>query len=125
MERIINMKKRVCLSILLAGLMSAAFAYTYDTKLPLPGKSIAGAEIQRATLFSAYAFAHRIAAQDCTDFSIIDTSVSKEKQDNKWQEIWVIKACERTANVPINFEIRDGKLLYGIDPMGVRHEAFK
>lgn len=116
------MKKRICLSLLLAGLVSTAFAYTYDTKLPLPGKSIAGEEVQKATLFSAYAFAHRIATQDCTNFSIIDTKVTQPKANDKWQETWVIKACERTANVPINFEIKNGKIIYGIDMMGVRHD---
>ena len=114
------MKKGICLALLLAGVVSAAFAYTYDTNAPLPGKSIASEELQKDTLFTAYAFAHRIAAPDCTDFAITDTAVSKEKVDNKWQEVWTIKACERTATVPINFEITEKIQIYGIDPMGVR-----
>ena len=114
------MKKGLCLTLLLAGIVSAAYAYSYDTALPLPGKSIADVNLQRETLFTAYAFAHRIAAPDCTAFSIINTSVSKPKADNKWQEIWTIKACERTATVPMNFEVKNGANIYGIDPMGVR-----
>jgi len=114
------MKKGICLAIMLAGVASAAFAYSYDTALPLPGKSIADINLQKETLFTAYAFAHRIAAPDCTAFSIVDTAVSKEKVDNKWQEIWTIKACSRTAKVPMNFEIKSGSNIYGIDPMGVR-----
>ena len=114
------MKRGICLALLLAGVASAAFAYTYETNVPLPGKSIAGEELQKETLFTAYAFAHRIAAPDCTTFAITDTAVSKEKVDNKWQEIWTIKACNRTATVPMNFEITEKSRIYGIDPMGVR-----
>ena len=114
------MKKRLCLSLLLASIATTVFAYSYDTNLPLPGKSIAGKDLQQQTLFTAYAFAHRIAAPDCTAFSIVDTNVSKNKVDNKWQEVWTIKACSRTAKVPINFEIRPDFNMYAIDPMGVR-----
>ena len=114
------MKKGICLAILTLSVISAAWAYSYDTNLPLPGKSIAGEELQRETLFTAYAFAHRIATQNCTSFSIVDTKVSEKKVDNKWQEVWTIKACERTATVPINFEVTPTNKIYGIDPMGVR-----
>ena len=115
------MKKGICLALLLAGTIASAFAYTYETKVPLPGKSIAGEKIQQDSLFTAYAFAHRIATPDCTSFAIVDTNVSKAKVDNKWQEIWTIQACSRTAYVPINFEIKEKGTIYAIDPMGVRH----
>jgi len=111
----------LCLALLLAGITTSVFAYTYDTNVPLPGTSIAGDKLQKETLFSAYAFAHRIAPTDCTEFSITDTRVSKPKADNKWQEIWTIKTCSKTAYVPINFELRDNLDIYGIDPMGVRY----
>ncbi|MCQ2738803.1 MAG: hypothetical protein MJ237_01095 [bacterium] len=115
------MKKGLCLSLLmLLGLASATYAYSYDTNIPLPGKSIAGAEMQRDTLFTAYAYAHRIAPPDCTSFSIADTMVSKPRQDNKWQEIWTLKACSRTAKVPINFEIKPDYNAYTIDYMNVK-----
>ena len=115
------MKKKVCLALMLAGMVSSVFAYSYNTSVPLPGSSIAGEKLQQDTLFSAYAFAHRIAPADCTSFSIIDTKVSKEKVDNKWQEIWTLQTCSKTAYVPINFEIRGDVNIYGIDPMGVRY----
>ena len=115
------MKKKLSLLLLMAGITASAYAYTYDTNVPLPGKSIAGEKLQKETLFSAYAFAHRIAPVDCTEFSIVDTNFSKEKVDNKWQEIWTIKTCSKTAYVPINFEIRDNIDVYAIDPMGVRY----
>ncbi len=114
------LKKALFSFIALIGIITAVYAYNYDTNLPLPGKSIADTKLQENTLFTAYMFAHRVAAPDCKDFAIIDTAVSSENQNNKWQEIWTIKACSRTATVPINFEIKDEGSTYAIDPMGVR-----
>ena len=114
------MKKGICLGLAALTVATAAYAYTYDTNLPLPGKSIAGEALQKESLFTAYSFAHRIASPTCTSFAIVDTNVSKEKIDNKWQEIWTIEACERKATVPINFEINPNGNVYAIDPMGVR-----
>ena len=122
-ERDNKMKKGICLALLLASIASAAFAYTYDTRVPLPGKSIAGNRIQQETLFTAYSFAHRIATPDCTEFSIVDTKLSQPKINDSWQEIWSIKACQKTALVPIDFSINnDGTLKYAIDPMNVRYK---
>ena len=88
--------------------------------MPLPGKSIADQKLQQDTLFTAYMFAHRVAPANCQEFAIIDTAVSEDKVDNKWQEIWTIKACSKTALVPIDFTLNDEKAVYAIDPMGVR-----
>ena len=114
------MKKTIFSLLALASMTTMVFAYNYDTNLPLPGKSIADVELQKNTLFTAYMFAHRVATPDCKDFAIVDTAVSQEKIDNKWQEIWTIKACSKTANVPINFELKEEGGTYAIDPMGVR-----
>lgn len=114
------MKKVLFSLIAVLGLTTAVFAYNYDTNLPLPGNSIADAKLQENTLFTAYMFAHRVASPDCKDFAIVDTSVSKERVDNKWQEVWTIKACTKTATVPINFELKEEGGMYAIDPMGVR-----
>lgn len=113
-------KKVLCSLLAIAGVASAVYAYNYDTNLPLPGKSIADTKLQENTLFTAYMFAHRVATPDCKDFAIVDTAVSQEKVDNKWQEIWTIKACSRTATVPIKFELKENGGMYAIDPMGVR-----
>ena len=113
-------KKILFSMIVMTGMVSAAMAYNYDTNLPLPGKSIAGEKLQQESLFTAYMFAHRVAPTDCKDFAIVDTAVSKEKVDNKWQEVWTIKACTKTATVPINFELKEEGGAYAIDPMGVR-----
>lgn len=116
------MKKRISLALLLAGITTSVFAYSYNTDVPLPGSTIASEKLQRESLFSVYAFAHRIAPTDCTSFSILDTKVSQPKVDNKWQEIWTIQTCSKTAYVPINFEIKNDVDIYGIDPMGVRYK---
>lgn len=113
-------KKALCLVFALVGISTAVHAYSYDTNLPLPGKSIADAKLQENTLFTAYMFAHRVAAPDCKEFAIVDTAISEEKVDNKWQEVWTIRACSKTATVPINFELKESGGTYAIDPMGVR-----
>ena len=113
-------KKAFCSLLALVGITTAVYAYNYDTNLPLPGKSIADTKLQENTLFTAYMFAHRVATPDCKNFAIVDTAVSQEKVDNKWQEIWTIKACTKTATVPINFELKENGGTYAIDPMGVR-----
>ena len=113
--------KRVMFSLIaLIGLSTTVFAYNYDTNLPLPGNSIADTKLQENTLFTAYMFAHRIAPANCQNFAIIDTNVSQEKVDNKWQEVWTIKACTKTAFVPIDFIEKETGSVYAIDPMGVR-----
>ena len=114
------MKKAFCLLLALVGFTATVYAYNYDTNLPLPGKSIADTKLQENTLFTAYMFAHRVATPDCQNFAIIDTAVSEEKVDNKWQEIWTIKACSKTTLVPINFEIKENGATYAIDPMKVK-----
>ena len=114
------MKKILCALIATVGVTAAVYSYNYDTNLPLPGKSIADVSLQQNTLFTAYMFAHRVASPDCQNFSIVDTAVSQTKVDNKWQEIWTIKACSKTTLVPINFELNDQGGSYAIDPMGVR-----
>ena len=114
------MKKILCSMLALVGLTATVYAYNYDTNLPLPGKSIADQKLQENTLFTAYMFAHRVAPANCKDFAIIDTNVSEEKVDNKWQEIWTIKACSKTAFVPIDFTVKETGAVYAIDPMGVR-----
>lgn len=113
-------KRTFCTILAIVCTAITVYAYNYDTNLPLPGKSIADTDLQKNTLFTAYMFAHRVAAPDCQNFAIIDTAVSQQKNDNKWQEIWTIKACSKTATVPINFEASGNGNSYAIDPMGVK-----
>lgn len=106
--------------IALAGIATAAYAYNYDTNLPLKGESLANQKLQEDTLFTAYMFAHRIAKPDCQNFAIVDTKVSVPVDNNKWQEVWTIKACTKTAKVPINFQLTETGAIYAVDPMGVK-----
>lgn len=113
-------KRTLCALMATVAVTAAVCAYNYDTNLPLPGKSIADVNLQQNTLFTAYMFAHRVASPDCQNFAIVDTAVSQKKENNKWQEIWTIRACNKTATVPINFELKEDGGTYAIDPMGVR-----
>ena len=114
------LKKALCTVVALGTITTVAYAYSYDTNLPLNGNSIADVKLQENTLFSAYMFAHRAATPDCKAFSISDTEVSLEKIDNKWQEIWTIKACSKNVKVPINFELKEEGATYAIDPINVK-----
>jgi hypothetical protein len=114
------MKKGICLALLLAGVVSTAFAYNFNTDLPLPGKSIASAQVQRDSLFTVYSYGLRIAAPDCQTLSITDTNVTKPMQNGSWGETWTIKACSRTAKVPITFTNTEAGTTYAIDYMNVK-----
>ena len=114
------MKKVIFSLIAVFGLSLAVNAYSYDTNLPLPGSSIADQKLQQESLFTVYMFAHRVATPDCKDFAIVDTKVSSEKVDNKWQEVWTVNACSKSAQIPINFILNENGATYAIDPMGVR-----
>ena len=114
-------KKALCLLLAIVGFAAAVYAYSYDTTLPLPGKSIVDTKLQENSLFTVYMFAHRFATPDCKEFKIIDTNVVSEKVDNKWQEAWTVRACSKTATIPITFTHKEGENgTYAIDPMGVR-----
>lgn len=113
------MKKILCLGLLIAGI-SAAYAYNYETSLPVPGKTIADEKLQQETMKTVYMYTHRVATPDCKAFVITDTAVSKAKADNKWQEIWTVQACSKTAKIPVNFELKDEGAVHAIDYMGVK-----
>lgn len=113
------MKKGLVLALLLTGI-GAAFAYSYDTNIPVPGNSIADEKLQQEAMFTVYMYTHRVATPDCQAFAITDTNVSKAKVDNKWQEIWTVNACTKTAKIPVNFELKDGGAAHAIDYMNVK-----
>lgn len=115
------LKNKLLLSLIsLFAISTVAFAYNYDTNLPLPGKSLANVELQGETLFPVYSYTLRVATPECKDFSVINTEVSKQKKDNSWEEIWTVKACSVTARIPITFTENDGKAFYAIDPINVK-----
>lgn len=114
------MKKTLCLTMMLAGMVSAVYAFDCETTVPLPGETMLDEKMQTEVLQPVYAYALRVAAPECQSLSILDTKLSKEKVDNAWQEVWVVKACSKKAAIPINFTIQEDKTEYAIDPMGVK-----
>ncbi len=114
------MTKKILLLLGLIAVSTAAFAYNFDRTVPLKGKSIADTKLQTDTLFSVYSFALRVAEPGCQDFNIVDTKVSKPKANGSWEEIWTVKACTRTANIPVIFTEKEGGITYAVDPMNVK-----
>lgn len=114
--------KALVTAIALLTVTSGAFAYyNFIGTAPLPGKSIASVDLQNNTMFSVFSFGLRIATKDCFDIAITDTKVSKPKKNGSWEEIWTLKACERTGWIPITFtETADGSGNFAIDYMNVK-----
>lgn len=101
---------------------AAAFAYyNFIADVPLPGKTIASPELQQDTIFAVGAYGLRIATKNCFTVQITNTEVSKPKKDNKWEEIWTLKVCERVGRLPIEFTINeDGTGSYALDYMNIK-----
>ncbi len=115
------MKKTLCLAMMLTAFSAAAYAFDCETTVPLPGESILDEKMQTEVLQPVYAYALRVAAPECQSLSVVDTKLTKEKTDNEWQEVWIIKACSKKAAIPINFTTgEDDVTNYAIDPMGVK-----
>lgn len=115
------MSKIKVLLLTLAIMTTSAYAYNFIGSVPLPGKSIADEKLQSDTMFSVFSFGLRIATPDCEQIQITNTEVTKPKKDNKWEEIWTVKACQRTGRLPIEFTILpDGTSKFSIDYMNVK-----
>ena len=113
------MKKILALLALLA-VTGSAYAYNYNKSLPLAGATLTDEKLQAEALFSVYAFGLRAASSDCKDFAIVNTEVSQEKVENKWQEVWTIKACTKNVLIPINFDAKADGTNFAIDPINVK-----
>ncbi len=114
------MKKGLLMLMAAVGVTTAVFAYNYNTQVPVPGKSLTDEKLQSEMLFPVYAYGLRIASPGCKEFSITDTIVSKERVNGVWEEVWTVKACERTARIPIKFTTSEIGTDFAIDPMGVK-----
>ncbi len=117
------MSKLKVLLLTLALLSSTvAFAYyNFIGEVPLPGKTQASPQLQQDTIFSVGAYGLRIATKDCFTVAITNTEVSKPKKDNKWEEIWTLKVCEREGRLPIQFtENADGTGSFALDYMNIK-----
>lgn len=97
-----------------------AFAYNFDKTLPLPGKSIADSKLQSEAMMPVYYYSLRVADQGCQDFAITNTEISKAKANNTWNEIWTVKACSRTARIPMIFNQKADGTDFTIDYMNVK-----
>ncbi len=114
------MKKLQLLILSLLMVSTAAFAYSFDKTIPVKGKSIADSKLQSEMIMPIYYYSLRVADLGCEDFAITNTEISKAKANNKWSEIWTVKACSRTARIPINFTQGADKTDYAIDYMNVK-----
>ena len=114
------MKKLQLLILSLLMVSTAAFAYNFDKTIPVKGKSIADSKLQSEMIMPIYYYSLRVADLGCEDFAITNTEISKAKANNKWSEIWTVKACSRTARIPINFTQGADKTDYAIDYMNVK-----
>ena len=110
--------KMMLLSVAL--ITTSVFAYNFDKTIPLPGKSIADSKLQSEVMMPIYYFGLRVCKPGCQDFVISDTEVSKAKENGVWEEIWTVKACERTARIPIAFTQTVDGAEYAIDYMNVK-----
>ena len=108
------------LLLTLALCMTGVFAYNFDKTLPLPGKTITDSKLQAEAMMPIYYYSLRVAEQGCQDFKISNTEVSKQKENNKWSEIWTVKACTRTARIPLDFVQTAEKTEFAIDYMNVK-----
>ena len=108
------------LLLTLATITTCAFAYNFDKTLPLPGKTITDSKLQSEAIMPIYYYSLRVAEQGCQDFAITNTEVSKAKENNVWNEIWTVKACTRTARIPIIFTQKAEKTDFAIDYMNVK-----
>lgn len=113
------MKKVLAILAMLA-VTGSVYAYNYDKSVPLVGNTLTDEKLQAEALFPVYAFGLRAGAVGCKDFSIVDTAVSQEKVDNKWQEVWTVKACTKNVLIPINFETKETGTVFAIDPINVK-----
>lgn len=105
------MKK--CVLALLGFFVSCAvFAGEFSSQVPLPGNSVANTKLQYDTLMPVYMLVST-KVDNCDSMSVIDTKVTRKPYDLKsvngrytqgqWNELWTVKACGKTAKVPIKF----------------------
>ena len=105
------------------------FASEYNTRVPLPGNTVANTKLQYDTLMPVYmAVATKI--KSCDRMSVVNTKVTKEPYDlkyqygqtvaGKWEEIWSVKACQQQFEVPIKFILDSTGASYMISPENIK-----
>lgn len=125
------MKKLLVSSLLVFSLVISSFstAFGYNTRVPLPGSTIANKKLQKDTLMSVYLAVGTIMISSCKKMSVTDTKVTKEpynleyKDGNRvagrWEELWTINACKQEFDVPIEFIMNKTGTSYIVYPKNV------
>ena len=80
------MKKLQLLILSLLMVSTAVFAYNFDNTIPVKGKSITDSQLQSQMIMPIYYYSLRVAAQGCEDFAIVNTDISKPKNNNTWSK---------------------------------------
>lgn len=118
------MKKFLCLITFLSLTAGIAFARGYDMNFPLTGESIANDNLQHQTATQIYKIATKKYPM-CSNYNITNTQIVHYPYDVKkkngkyvagyWKEIWTVKACDDTFQVPLTFYINKKGARYHID----------
>ena len=114
------MSKIKVLLISLSLITTSVFAYNFDKTIPVKGSSITDSKLQSEMIMPIYYYSLRVCEPGCQNFVITNTEISKQKENGSWSEIWTVKACERTARIPINFTQTADGTDYAIDYMNVK-----
>lgn len=118
------MKKFLSLITFLSLTAGVAFARGYDMNFPLAGKSIANDNLQQEVTTKIYKIATK-KYPACLNYNITNTQIVHYPYDVKkkkgkytsgyWKEIWTVKACDNTFQVPLTFYINKKGARYSID----------
>lgn len=95
----------------------------------LPGATIANEKLIQDTLPTVY-MSVAVYASGCDDFSVSNTKVLQEPHDlktengrhvaGKWQELWTVKACQKSFDVPVYFILDPTGATYAVDVRAIR-----
>lgn len=101
----------------------------FNSKLPVPGKTIADVQLQKDTLVAAYAAA-AVFVKNSNYISVVNTKVTQSPRNLKkkngkiiggdWGELWTIACDEKKVDVPIIFILDETGCSYVINNSGVK-----
>ena len=121
------MKKLILYTTLASTLFLSTIcsAAEYNTRIPLPGSTVANEKLQYDTLMPVY-MAVATKTKNCDKMSVTNTQVTKEPYDleyqygqavaGKWEELWSVNACQQQFEVPIKFILDITGASYVVSP---------
>lgn len=112
------MKKILISLLLLVGVGVSGQEPKINTKLPIPGATLANMKLQYDTLIPVYRVAS-LKVANCNNLSVINSKVLKQPSNNNWKEEWVVNACGKNVFVPIIFTLDTYGATYMISPKDV------